>query len=321
MNRFKTLTQAKRDQARMRAARSIQKRIGPVPVRDTFNNYVASKYPLWFSVLVGIMLAAAALAAGIISGVRLYVAGFNYALDIVPFLGGRIVIGVCTVLAAELLVIVATVAGQVYLHGKQQFIAAVPVVVGTAVALVGNWTITDPASMWGWVETAYPPVAVLSVAFFFELSLVPELERRQADTNAFELARDEWQALTDNVEDHPDWKRAWATALRDELLRHNSMTVEDLTPDEWRAAVEDEMNAEQWYSGGIHMNAVNTANSGRPKIAIAMDFLRDNPDVCSGLVHKTLQQSDAAALAQVSQSTMSRAVSRVRANGHSEEVL
>jgi hypothetical protein len=261
---MKSLTQAKRDQARLKAERSIKTRIGKKPTRVQFNNYVASRFPLWFSRMVGVMLVAVALAAGIISGVRLYVAGFNQVREIVPFLGGRILIGLCTVLAAELLVILSTVAGQVYLHGKQKGIAAVPIVVGTAVAFVGNWTITDPASTWGWVETIYPPIAVLSVAFFFEISLVPELERRQADNNAFESARKDWEYVTDNVEEHPDWWAAWATAIRDELLRVNQIGIDDLTPDEWREAVEGEMGAEQWWnSGGIPLEHGNRSKQKR----------------------------------------------------------
>ena len=315
---MQSLTVAKRDQTRRDAEQSIKQQIGAKPTRDQFNNYVASRFPRWFKVMIGCLLFTVALAAGLNSGVRLYVAGFNQVRDIMPYFIGRVIIGGCTVLAAELLVILATVAGQVYLHGKQKGIAAVPIIVGTSVAFVGNWSIIDPSSMWGWVETAYPPIAVLSVAFFFEISLVPELERRQADNNAFELARSEWQTLFDNVEDHPDWPQTWATVIREELVQHNGMSVDDLTPGEWRAAVEVEMNAEQWWhSSEFSVNAKNApVNSGRAQIEIAVDFLRENPTVFNGLLEQTLQQSDAAYQARVSQSTMSRAFTKVRENGH-----
>ena len=253
---MKQLTQAKRDQARIKAERSIKRRIGEKPTRAQYDNYEASKYPAWFSRLVALLLFLAALGAGTISGVRLYVAGFRHSVEIMPYLVGRILIGISTVFAAELLIILATVGGQVYLHGRQKRIAAIPIMLGTVVAFVGNWAVMGPSTTWGWVETIFPPVAVLSVAFFFEVSLVPELERRQADTNAFELARAEWQYATNHLEDHPDWLPAWATALRDELLRANRVAIDDCTPDEWRDFVEAEMNAEQWWnSDGIPGNA------------------------------------------------------------------
>lgn len=245
---MKGLTQAKRDQARKRAERSIRLRLGEKPNRAQYNNHVASQFPRWFTVGIGIMLAVVALAAGFISGVRLYSAGQSYADKTIGFLLVTVIIGGCTVLAAEVLVILATVAGQIYMRGWNRLISIIPVALGMIVAFVGNWTVTDPSTMWGWVETGFPPIAVLSVAFFFEITLVPELERRQADDNAFELARAEWQQMADNIADHPDWSAVWANALRDALLRYNSLTVDALTPDEWRAVVGAEMNAEQWWN-------------------------------------------------------------------------
>ena len=320
---MKTLTQAKRDQARKRAQRSISDRNGPVPERNQYNNYVASKYPAWFMWLIAIMLAVVAVAAGVISGVRLYVAGYDYALATIDVVWVSVVIGVCTFLAAEVLVILAMVAGQVYLTGKQKMISAIPVTVGMVVAFVGNWTVTSPSTTWGWVETGFPPIAVLSVAFFFEITLVPELERRQADELEFQRARAVWQQIAGDVELHANWLGVYATALRDELLRLNKMSIDDLPPDEWRALIEAEMGAERWWDvDKFSVNAKNSrgksVNDGRSQIQIATDYLRENPGEFEGLVAQIIPQSKVAYMAGVSQSTMSRALSGMSKNGNGE---
>jgi hypothetical protein len=315
---MKHLTQSKRDLARKRALSSVTKRIGAQPTREQFNNYVSSKYPRWFMQLIAIMLVIVAFAAGIISGVRLYVAGYDYALDTIKDEAVSIIIGICTVLAAEVLVILATVAGQVYLRGRQKIVSAIPVIVGMIVAFVGNWTVTDPATIWGWVETGFPPIAVLSVAFFFEITLVPELERRQADDLAFQQARNEWATIMRDIESHPEWISIYATALRDELLRTNQMAIEDLTPHEWREIVNKEIQAEQWWnSDEFSLNSRNTRRQdGKRQFDVALEYLEDNPKVFEALRSNSMRQSEAAYHAGVSQPTLSRAYSqKVNQNG------
>lgn len=324
---MKSLTQAKRDQARQRARRSIERRIGQEPERAQFNNYVASKYPRWFTVLMSSLLAGVALAAGFISGVRLYVAGFHYARETVPF-SVSILIGACTVAAAELLVIVAAVTGQIYLVGRRKIISYIPVALGVVVAFVGNWTVTDPVTTWGWVETIFPPVAVLSVAFFFEITLVPELERRQADDLEYQRARHQWRWAMDHIEDHSDWWPVFATALRDELIRSNSMSVEDLDPDDWRTAVEAEMNAEQWWnSGGIPGNTgkrskptrksggglVNSMEGDGSQVDKVLELFKANPDLADKRVTPV---SEATELLGVGNSTYYKAQALYERNGH-----
>lgn len=214
---YPTLTDAQRIQAREVAhANLIARYARRKPRRSDFDDHTAARYPRAFTLLIGLMLVLVALAAGWISGVRLYFAGKAYALATIHDYVLSVAIGLATVLAAELLVILATVAGQVYLRGRKQVISLIPVIVGMVVAFVGNWTVTQPATAWGLVETLFPPVAVLSVAFFFEITLLPDLERRQANEVAFQQARARYDTIHLAPESHPRWldmhgKALWET--------------------------------------------------------------------------------------------------------------
>ena len=212
---YPTLTDSQRIQARNNARRNIVAKYARRPARSDYDNVTAAKYPPAFTWLVGVSLAFVALSAGLISAFRLYYAGSAAFYETVPNETLAAIVGVLTPLAAEVLVIVATVAAQVYLHsrGRAQAIALIPVALGTVVAFVGNWQIASPVNTWGWVETIFPPVAVLSVAFLFELSLVPELERRQADDRAYRAALADYDRLTSRPEAHTEWRNTYGAAL------------------------------------------------------------------------------------------------------------
>ena len=212
---YPTLTDAQRIQARKNAARNIVEKYARKPRREDFDDYARSRFPRWFTALVALLLVFVALSAGVISAFRLYFAGYTQFYASVDNETMARIVGVLTPLAAEVLVIVAAVAMQVHLHakGRARLIALVPVATGTIVAFVGNWQIAQPASTWGWVETLFPPVAVLSVAFFFEVTLVPELERRQTNENAYKEARAEYDLLMNNPEAHGQWNNVYGWAL------------------------------------------------------------------------------------------------------------
>lgn len=219
ISNYPTLTDAQRIQAQQNAQRNMAAKYARKPNRADFKDFAVSRFPRVFSWAIGVVLLVIAVAAGTISGIRLYFAGKNYAALTIDEYALTVVIGAATFLAAELLVIVATIASQVYLHGRKRWMALLPVAVGTLVAFVGNWTIANPHTTWGYVETFFPPVAVLSVAFFFEIALIPELERRQANENAYQRARAEYDLVMNQPDKHPAWKNTYGLALWD-MWRH-----------------------------------------------------------------------------------------------------
>lgn len=316
---MKGLTQARRDQARLKAQASIRKRLGAKPERSAFNDYAVSKFR-GIQKVVSAGLLIVAITSGWVSAVRLYLAGFEYAKHLGTPLSINISIGVATPLAAEVLVIVATIAAQVYLSRWKVVLAFIPVVVGMAVAFVGNWTITRPSTEWGWVEMAFPPLAVLSVAFIFEIVYVPELDRREKNEDAYQAAVANWQRIENDPELDERWLSTFANMLRESLCQVNRMTVDDLTAEEWAERVDDELHAEDWYSPDLQANRLNGA--GEPGETSQEKMLRvfmDNPGLVSDLQAQRTSQSTIAREYDVSQSAVSRALKKIAQNGHGGE--
>lgn len=317
---YPTLTDAQRIQARKSAARNIVEKYARKPRREDFDDYARSRFPRWFTALVALLLVFVALSAGVISAFRLYFAGYTQFYASVDNETMARIVGVLTPLAAEVLVIVAAVAMQVYLHakGRARLIALVPVATGTIVAFVGNWYIAQPDSMWGWVETIFPPVAVLSVAFFFELTLVPELERRQANENAYRAAREEYDTLTHAPEKHPRWQDTYGWSLWEMWSRvyRDVVDIGALARETRQLIALREMDADTFFSddisGAISLkSSASTRKSGRSNRAIVEEFYQNNPDALQ------LQQREIAELLGISESAVSRY--KPSMNGHGGE--
>jgi len=326
LDAFPTLTDAQRVQARRNAERNLVAKYAKMPRREDFNDYTVSEYPRWFVLLVASGLIFVALSAGVISAFRLYHAGYTQFYQDIPNETQARAVGVLTPLAAEVLVIMAAIAMQIYAHrrGAARWIAAVPVITGTVVAFVGNWQITQPDNTWSWVETIFPPVAVLSVAFFFELTTVPEMNRRRANENAYRDARATYDRMVNHPEKHTTWRDTYGWALWEmwQKVYSNSVAANEIDRELRQQIALREMSADNFFSDDMQLNAMNAgglvASDGRSKKQVVLDFLLEHPEAIS---------EDQTALAailthatgmQISQSTVSRAVQRFSQNGHGE---
>lgn len=260
LSTFKELTEEQRLEAREQARRNLMRRIGAKPTRDKFSDATISEYPAWLSWLVSALIAVVFAAAALVSAFRLYEAGRAHFLASIPDEGRAQIVGVATFLMAEFLVVVTALAYRVFITERAwRRLALVPIGVGMSVAIVGNVAITHPATVWGWLDTLAPPIAVLSVAMIGEHVILAGARRRRENERAYQLALAEWKQATANLEDHPEWRAAYATALREALRRENargagararSEAMAELTPADWRALVGRELDAERWYEDG-----------------------------------------------------------------------
>lgn len=314
---YPILTDAQRLQARKNAERTIVQRFARKPERDHFREAMDAKFPLWFSWLVGAFLAIVAVAAGTISGIRLYFAGRDYAALTIDVEWLTWVIGTCTFLAAELLVILATVASQVYMRGIKRWLSLLPIAIGMLVAFVGNWEITNPSTTWGWVETIFPPIAVLSVAFLFEIALIPELERRQSVNNAYHIALDDYNRLMHDPSTHDGWHDAYGWALWDMWSRvfadHDPVLLDR---DTRQLIAMREIDADTFFSGEISGNFRNKGkargNDQQVSKKDVIDFLKEHPDA------ENLTGTEIAEMTGASPATVSRARKAITRNGRHE---
>jgi predicted XRE-type DNA-binding protein len=103
-----------------------------------------------------------------------------------------------------------------------------------------------------------------------------------------------------------------ATALREELCRVNNMTIDDLSPDEWRVAVMAELEAEAWIElSEISRKSQKGEGHKTPHAKRkVLDYLQQHPEAFS------LKQSEIAEILDVSVPTVSRAVNAYQRNGH-----
>ena len=251
------LSDEQRLEARERAAKLTLKAVGDQPRRENFINTNIGKYPLWFTRFVAGLMAVVFIAAGMPSLFRLYSAGRDYFMHGINDNLQASIVGFSTFLLAESLVILSTIAARVYFTGRARYIFVVPVLMGLAMALVGNWTVVQPKDLFSWLETLIPPFTVLFVALIGERLILESLETRHANEKAYQEALVSWQLATHAPEDHPRFSSALANTLRDALRITNSEgtgasrrkeLLAALTTEHWKALVYRELQADNWYA-------------------------------------------------------------------------
>jgi hypothetical protein len=318
ISQYPTLTDSQRIQARKNAEHNLLARYGRKPKRSDFQEFSIRKFPLYISLPVLLVLAFIAISAGIISAFRIYYAARDYFLVSIPNQDLADVVGYLTPPAAELLVVISTFSGMIYATGKNRWAFVFPMFIGAAVAFVGNWHMSDPHTTWGWVETLFPPSAVIAVGFYFELVMLPDLERRQKNEAAFKKADAEYNRLISRPDDHPAWLNIYGAALWETWIRIYGGRFEGdaIAPEDRRGLALREMEAEDFF--GENFRNFRKSQKGHGSATPhakrkVLEYLRDHPDALS------LKQSEIAEILDVSVPTVSRAVSAYQRNGHETE--
>jgi hypothetical protein len=153
--------------------------------------------------------------------------------------------------------VLSTIAARVYFTGRARLIFIIPVVMGLAMALVGNWTVVRPHDVFSFLEAVIPVFAVLFIAFIGERIILEALETRHANERAYQEALHSWQVASNTPEQHPRYMSALANALRDALKNANSegsgatqrkALMSAFTVEHWKPLVWREMQADQWYA-------------------------------------------------------------------------
>lgn len=270
LRELRPLTDEERLEAAERARAVVVKAAGEKPRREQFDDVAISKYPRWFTRLVAVFMVIVFTAAAMPSLFRLYTAGseyFRHGIDN-AFLGS--IVGISTFLLAEFLIILSTISARVYFEGRARLIFIIPIGLGLAMALVGNWVVANPSDLFGWLETLSPPLAVLFLALIGERLVLDAIEARHANERAYEAALVDWQASTRNPEESPRWRSAYANALKASLREANSKDrgakarqelMGTLKAADWRLLVVREMRADSWFDEPMElMSAQPTAS-------------------------------------------------------------
>jgi len=157
------------------------------------------------------------------------------------------------------------------------------------------------------------------VAFFFEITLVPELERRQSNENAYKEARADYDLLMSKPEEHNQWNNVYGWALW-EMWAHvfqQDYEITEIDRAKRQLIALREMSADRFFEGEI---ASLAAISGKQQQESApsvtkqdvLEWLRDNPDASK------LSGKEIAEITGASEATVSRARKLFSMNGHGE---
>lgn len=256
LRELRPLTDEERLEAAERARSVILKANSDKPRREQFADISISRYPAWFTRLVAVFMVIVFVAAAMPSLFRLYTAGseyFRHGIDN-AFLGS--IVGISTFLLAEFLIILSTISARVYFEGRARFVFVIPICLGLAMALVGNYVVAQPTDLFGWLETLSPPFAVLFLAIIGERLVLDAIESRHANERAYQQALVDWQAANHDPENSPRWRGAYANALKAMLRDVNSKDrgatarkelMGNLTAGDWRVLVIREMRADSWF--------------------------------------------------------------------------
>jgi hypothetical protein len=280
---IRPLTQEQRQTARQAARQAVIRSIGPRPAREHFAHHTISKYPPTVTRLISLLCIVLLLAAFTPSAIRLYVIGSQTFGQAVSSSVAMTAVGLATVLSAEVGQIVFSLAlATLGTSRSSRRLLYTSMAISTILALTGNIQIALPGhtkSPFAWLEAVAPPLLVLSTAYVLKEQVLETIEQRHADERAFQAALADWQTATADPERHPNWPQVYANALRDALLKANSRRKEalaEMTVDDWRLAVNREMQADLWYEkpepheeaiAVVHINSDLTRRNGhRPKV-------------------------------------------------------
>jgi hypothetical protein len=255
IDNLRPLTQEQRQGARKKARDAAIRAIGPKPVREHFNQSAISKYPPSVTRLIFLLCLVLLLAAFTPSAIRLYVIGSQTFGQAASSSAAQTAVGLATVLSAEVGQVVFSLAlATLGTTRSARRLLMVSMMIATTIALVGNIQVAllgFEQSVFAWLEAIVPPLVVLSTAYVLKGQMLETIEQRHTAEYAYQSALADWQAMTAEPEQLPDWSQFHANALQDALRKVNVRrkdTLAAMTQADWRLAVYREMQADLWYA-------------------------------------------------------------------------
>lgn len=261
------------ERARQQAEEQIRLAV-PMPDKARYTAGVYSKYPP--AVTAGALLALAVVAIAMfwISAGKALVAAD---LTLGPMVGEYARLSPVWLDTALILFLLAGEVGAIIfsagrallsVSGRDRTWLSVAALASAAGALLANVSVTalhqeSIASLpwFGWFMAIMPPSVVLAVGLFIEKLLLGALEARANAKAAYEAALAAWREAQEHPAEHDDFKRRWALAIFDQLLRispANRQKIAALVDADpaWRVElVRREVARHEWANAGLSFGA------------------------------------------------------------------
>ena len=227
-----------------------------------------SEYPAWVRRLVAMLMLVVFVAAAMPSLFRLYSAGYHAHLESINSQWQAAIVGVSTFLLAEFIIITSTLAASI-LYKRGRFLFAFPIIGGLVLAFVGNWTVVRPNTVFEWLETILPPLAVLVMSLVGERLILDAVKRQHADEKNFTEALQNWQQQNATWDTHPKWNAVYGRALIAALKDANGKGkgakeriefIKRVSRPQWAALVRRELVIErgEWLNDASNLKIIST---------------------------------------------------------------
>lgn len=250
--RVNALTEDQRTQAQAYARKRIA---GGEPKLADFERTAFVKYPPQVVNWINRMAEAVMFAAFVPSALRIFIAALSAFASGVPSEPASVVVGLTSILLAEVGQIVFMLARATAEEGRRWL--AVGAAICTAYAIVGNAQIAEPwahTSAFAWLEAFGPPVLVLIAAHVRKTQILTAVESRHEAQRSYVDALNAWQASVENAHEHRSWMRVYANALKDAFRSVDKRKTAQwltVTDDEWALLIERELQADRWYEAAL----------------------------------------------------------------------
>lgn len=249
--------------AQARARAIVLKAAGEPPHRDQYQHLTASKYPIWVNRLIIALCVFVLVAAFIPSAIRLYAIGSQTFAQAISDSASATAAGIAIVIMAETAQILFSLAAAILNNSSKtsRRLLYASMAAATILALVGNAQVSLPGhwtNPFAYLEALLPPLLVLSTAYVLKEQMLQAIEQRHSNERAFQEALNNWKTASSQPEKHPRYMPALANALRDAIRDANSKgtgskarqeLMSQLETIHWKALVQRELIAENWYDG------------------------------------------------------------------------
>ena len=252
------LNQEQRQQAKDRAKNAVIASMGNAPYFEDYQKQNISEYPDWVNYLVIFLLFVCFGAAGTISLFRIFNLARDHFYSDIPVYWQSALVGLAVFLLGEFVIVVSSMASGIYkFEGRKRYFANAMIGGGLLITFVGNWTFTDPDTLFSIIEAIFPPLTVVGSSLILEELITQKAKDKLLSIRAFQQAQVEFEQKTKYPEKHPEFKRYWANAIQDtykELYKRRIKIVEEFatfTDKDWIDLVKATLKADDWYSEAI----------------------------------------------------------------------
>lgn len=270
MNDLKLPSQLDLIDLKKKAKKIVVLSVGDQPTFEQFEENIIPDYPRWLTRATAILLLVMFLAAANISLFRLFNISRDHFLEDIQVGWQAAIVGISVFLIAECAVIVSFVVMEIYhLYGWKRNILWFIIAGGLATAYVGNYSLVRPDTLFGIIETFFPPTAVIGVALVAETLITEGAKERQATKKAFEAANQAYKLATANPEKHPDFFRYFYYEVKDFIYKANKRYEErkeyldSLSDQEWVQVIKKALETDSLYLEAMSALSIGQRTGGR----------------------------------------------------------